>query len=79
MGKEKGYESLQRHFVGHPLTQYKKRFSASDAAGSIELSWRRGEQSGIFQAYKDLRKKFPQAAKYLLEIKKMNKQGDIEL
>ncbi len=79
MKKDKGFEDLQRNFVGHPLMQHKRRFSASEAAGSIELGWYRGKQCGIFDAYKTIRDKFPKAADYLLKCNQMNKRGDIVL
>ncbi len=48
-------------------------------SADLELGFLRGKQAGIFKAYKDLKKKFPQAAQYLLNCNQMNKRGEIEI
>ena len=72
-------EDLKRTFIRHPSMQHKVRFSASEAAGSVELGWHRGKQAGIHEAHLSLLKKFPLAAKYLLKKYRMNTDGTITL
>jgi hypothetical protein len=70
---------LKGTFVGDPILQSRKRFSASEAAGNISLSWYRGQHKAQFDCYKVLEKKYPEAAKYLLEFYCMNTKGTIVL
>jgi hypothetical protein len=71
-------KDLQRHFVGHPRTQDKKRFSAGEAAGAIELAWYRGHQSGVYDAYKAIKKLHPETAIEILERFRMNEDGSYD-
>lgn len=45
------------------------------AAGAVTVGWYRGRHEGWYESYKELRGKFPEAAKYLLEQFGMNKDG----
>lgn len=52
---------------------------AREASGTIELGWYRGQQSGVYDAYKKLRNPYPEAAAYLLKQFGMDKSGNIKL
>jgi hypothetical protein len=46
----------------------------------MKVHWYRGHQSGIFDAYKTLKDRFPEAGRYLLQVYRMDAEtGDIEL
>jgi len=72
-------EDLKRQFVRGPTTQHLVKISASQAAGSTELAWYRGAQSGMFEAYKIIKRSHPKAAKLLLDKTGMNKRGNLVL
>ncbi len=72
---DEGIANLKSQFISHPLVQHKRRISASMAVGSTEIGWRRGQQTGIYDAYRTLRKEFPKAAKALLNAYGMEKDG----
>jgi hypothetical protein len=72
-------QDIARNFIKHPLTQHKASFSASEAAGSVELAALRGEQNGRHEAYLAIKGKYPAAARALLKQFNMNDDGDIKL
>jgi hypothetical protein len=71
---------LRRRFI-HPVPRQQAgiKFSASDAAGCIELAWLRGQQTGIHDAYLAIRREHPEAADFLLERFRMSKDGNYRL
>lgn len=58
---------LRKQFVGPPQLQARRRFSASSGSGAVTVGWYRGQSYGLTQAYNVLKKKYPDAAKYLLK------------
>lgn len=61
---------LKRQFVARsPQFQSRKSFSPNQVSGAISLGWLRGIQKGeedmLKQCVKILRRKFPEASKYL--------------
>ena len=74
----KNTADLRHRFVApDERFQSRRKFSASEASGAIELGWYRGHQSGIHDAYKTLRKKFPKAAAVILKAFEMNRDGSV--
>lgn len=68
---------LRRQFVTHPMLQQRVRFSASTAAGATSLGWYRGHQAGVYDAYRTLKKRYPGAAKALLDAYGMKEDGSM--
>jgi hypothetical protein len=68
---------IRRRFIHRdPSMQKKVRgTSPEEAAGWIELAWRRGQHTGIHDAYRAIRKDYPEAAKALLENFGMRPNG----
>jgi hypothetical protein len=64
--------------TGHaPPDSPDQRAKEAQSRGLHNLGFMRGEQSGIYGAYKAIRRKYPDAAAYLLKRFGMNKDGSI--
>lgn len=48
-------------------------------SGAPELGYLRGQQGGVHDAYRAIRRKYPEAARFLLKKFKMKPNGDIVL
>jgi hypothetical protein len=55
------------------------RHGVNRRSGEGTLAAYRGHQVGVHDAYKAIRKKYPEAAKYLLQQFRMYPNGDISL
>ena len=70
---------LRKRFVAPDARfQSRRKISGSVAAGSVELGWYRGHHEGLYDSYKALRRKYPEAAKVLLEKFGMNPNGTLQ-
>jgi hypothetical protein len=70
---------LRRRFI-HPSPMLQKKIrgiTPEEAAGWIELAWRRGQHTGIHDAYRAIKKQYPEAAKALLDNFGMDTKGSI--
>ena len=73
-------DDLRRKFVlANPLMQSRVKFSCNEAAGSIVLGFHRGRQSGVYDSYRTLQKKFPKAATALLSAYSMDDEGTVTM
>jgi hypothetical protein len=59
---------LKKQFVTSPIFQARKRFSPLAARGAISLAFYRGIEQGKQDAYDKLKRRFPDAAKYLKQF-----------
>lgn len=67
---------IREQFISRdPMFQSRRSFSASAAAGGVKLAWYRGHQGGIHDAYLAIRRKYPEAAKAILEEFGMSRDG----
>jgi hypothetical protein len=71
----------ERKYIGDLKGNIKKegRVQRRVATAGASLGWYRGQHLAHFEDYKILRKKFPEAANYLLKYYGMNKRGEIVL
>lgn len=75
---EKCLKDLKGQFKSpDPRFQTRRRFSVDTITGSLEIAFLRGYQFGIHDAYKKIRRKYPDAAKKILKSFSMRKDGSI--
>lgn len=71
---------IKRRFTpASPHAQGRVRVSPAQVVGNAICAFYRGQQTGVHDAYKTIRKAFPKAAAALLKAYDMDKKGDIEL
>ena len=73
----RGIESIRQAHIKHPRFQAQHKVSPSELVGSAELAWRRGHQTGAYDSIKKLRRKHPEAAKYLQKYFCMDNKGNL--
>ncbi len=61
---------------GYPTVRWARGMPEGRREGKT-LAWYRGRQAGIYDAYLTIRRRYPQAAKDLIEAYDMNKDGNI--
>ena len=61
------------------LTEYHPKRGIRVFKDGVQIAWHRGRQYEAFELYKKLRRKYPEAAAYILTLKHMDKQGNVTL
>ena len=72
---EEGTRNLRPKTTCYPQSQHKMRSSAIDSGG-VGISWYRGHQTGVYEAYLTIKQKYPRVAKQLIEAFGMKENGD---
>lgn len=71
---------IRHQFVApDPMFQSRRRFSPSEVNAGVKLAWYRGHQAGVHDAYKAIRRAYPEAARAILEKFDMSRDGSMPL